>query len=214
MADLVIARHSSLPSGELVAVGVSAEEYMTRYAHDFYEWVGGVVIKMPPVTDKHDDLTRYLRDVLDAYLSLNPIGVTRAAPFVMRLDAVPSRREPDLQLILNNSGGELTPTAMIGAADICIEVVSDESISRDYGDKFHEYEKGGVHEYWIVDGIRQEAHFYRLNEQGMYKSQALDADGNYTTPLLPKLKLHVPTLWAEPLPDILRVVAAVQAMMV
>ena len=192
---------------------VSAEEYMERYAHDFYEWVKGELIEMTPVSEKHDTIARYLSNLLEAYLSLKPVGQLREAPFVMRVDATESRREPDLQIILNNNPGDLTDTAMVGPADICVEVVSPESAARDRGEKFIEYEKGGVKEYWLLDPVRQEAHFYRLDEKGIYKPSPPDEEGNYHCPTLPGLRLHVPTLWEEKLPDIIAIVQTVQAML-
>jgi Uma2 family endonuclease len=191
---------------------VSAEEYDARYAHDFYEWSNGELIKMSPVTDMHDETGAYLRDLFRAYFALRPLGTVRAAPFLQRIDAIQSRREPDLQIILNDNPGQLTPTAMIGPADICIEIVSLESVSRDYGDKFTEYEKGGVKEYWMFDHLRRVANFHRLNSEGIYVLIAPDAEGFYETPLLPGLKLHVSTLWRMPLPDILAIVEAVRKM--
>ncbi len=192
---------------------VSAEEYMEKYAHDFYEWVAGKVIPMTPVSDKHDTLARYVSFLFEAYFALKPIGRVKEAPFVLRLDAVNARREPDLMIILNDNPGQFTDTAMIGPADICIEIVSLESSARDYGRKFTEYEAAGVKEYWIFDPIRRESRFCRLNPEGRYQTQALDGDGNYQTPLLPGLKLHVATLWQEPLPDFFAIGEMVRSML-
>jgi Uma2 family endonuclease len=102
---------------------------------------------------------------------------------------------------------------MQGAADICVEVVSQESSRRDRGEKFEEYEKLGVGEYWIWDPLRSEASFYRLNKSGVYTRQSEDADGNYRTPLLPGLAVHVPTLWSEKRPGPGAISRAVQAML-
>jgi Uma2 family endonuclease len=201
-----------LPAENIVATGVSADEYMAQYAETFHEWVEGMVIKMSPVTQKHDALSAYLRMVIAAYLRLNPIGKVVGDPFTMRMDTIGRIREPDLQIILNDNPGQFTDTAMIGAADICIEVVSPESVARDYGDKFVEYEKAGVREYWIVDPIRQRCQFNRLESGNVYTAITVDANGIYQTPRLPKLALHVPTLWRDPLPDILMIVEAVQSM--
>lgn len=131
----------------------------------------------------------------------------------MRLDAIGRIREPDLQIILNNNPGQLTDTAMNGPADICLEVVSPESVARDYGDKFNEYEKAGVREYWIIDPIRQRCDFNRRSEAGIYIEMEPDDQGYYHTPLLPKLALHVPTLWKDPLPNFFAIGQAVQAML-
>jgi Uma2 family endonuclease len=201
-------------SGEIIATDVSLEDYLEHYAADFCEWVEGNVITMSPVYEDHDALSRYLARLLEAFFELNPIGTIRQAPFVMRLAEYPNRRrEPDIQVILNTNPGALTPTYMDGAADICIEIVSPESVERDHGDKFAEYEKGGVPEYWIIDSIHRDSRFYCLNEEGVYIRQAEDADGNYRTPNLPGLLLHVPTLWHDNLPGPGAVVEAVKAML-
>jgi Uma2 family endonuclease len=192
---------------------VSAEEYMERYAHDHYEWARGELIEMTPVNIRHDSLAAYLMDVFRAYFALRPIGGVYREPFVMRLDAVDTFREPDLQVILKSNPGNLTDTAMIGPADICVEIVSPESVARDYGQKFAEYEKAGVKEYWLVDWTREAALFYRLSKEGVYKLIASNAEGAYETPLLPGLQLHVPTLWQQELPNLFEIGESVRAMM-
>jgi Uma2 family endonuclease len=212
MATVTVSASPLIPAEEIVATGVSAEDYLARYAETFHEWVEGVVVKMSPVTLQHDLLTNYLRQWLNAYFALNPMGRVVGEPFVMRLDAIGRIREPDLQIILQGNPGQLTSTAMIGPADICIEVISPESVERDYGQKFSEYERAGVREYWIIDPLRQRADFNRLNESGIYTVIAPDDTDHYHTPLLPRLALHVPTLWVEPLPDIFAIGRAVQAM--
>jgi len=213
MADQTASPPAAPAAPAQAEVTISAEEYMERYAHDFYEWVKGRLIKMSPVTDIHDLLTGYLYQLFAAYFALNPVGVIRRAPFVMRTDVTESRREPDLQIILKTNPGQLTPTAMIGPADICMEVVSLESVSRDHGEKYEEYEKGGVREYWIFDPIHRETRFNRLNDQKVYLRVEPDADGFYQTPLLPGLRIHTPTLWQDPLPDFFEIGQAVRDML-
>src|SRR5574341_344235 len=116
----------------VVARGVSFEEYLERYAADHYEWVAGEVIKMAPVHMRHDEISRYLDQLLSIYFELKPIGRIRRDPFAMRLPAAGVGREPDLQVVLN-SNPNMTPTYMDGPADVCIEVVSPESVERDHG---------------------------------------------------------------------------------
>ncbi len=212
MVTLTIVTPTTLPTGEIVAAQVSAEEYMTQYAETHHEWVQGVILRLSPASMIHFALVSYLFMLLKAYFDLNPIGKVVGEPFVMRLETTDSFREPDLQIIFNDNPGKLTDTAMIGPADICIEVVSPESAPRDYGDKFVEYEKAGVREYWIFDPIRQRCQFNRLDASGVYTPVAPDELGHYRTPLLPKLALRVPTLWQEELPGFFAIGEAVQAM--
>jgi hypothetical protein len=47
----------------------------------------------------------------------------------------------------------------------------------------------------------------------LYASVPLDADGYYETPLLPRFKLHVATLWQDELPNFFEIVQTVQEML-
>jgi Uma2 family endonuclease len=132
----------------------------------------------------------------------------------MRLPEFPRRRrEPDLLVVLKTNPHELKATYMDGPADLCIEIVSEDSIGRDHGEKFEEYEKGGVNEYWIVDPLRRESRFYRLNEEKRYIRQSEDAQGVYHTATLPGLAVHTTTLWQEDLPGPAATSAAVKQML-
>ncbi|MFN8448945.1 MAG: Uma2 family endonuclease [Anaerolineae bacterium] len=210
MADLTIIRQ---PAGKIVARDVSEDDYMEHYAAHHHEWVRGYVIRMAPIRLQHNDLIDYLRDLLRIYFVLNPTGRVVGEPFVMRLAAVESRREPDLQVILEANLPNLKDTYMDGPADICIEVVSPSNAAVDYGEKLEEYEQGGVGEYWLFDPQRRAAYFYRQQETGGYLSVSPDADGDYRTPRLPKFALHVPTLWQDELPNVIQITESVRGML-
>jgi Uma2 family endonuclease len=88
---------------------------------------------------------------------------------------------------------------------LVIEIVSPESVGRDRGEKFVEYEAGGVREYWLIDPDRQQAEFYQLDETGRYHLAAIDKDGRFHSTVLPNFWLQVDWLWQEPLPKVLEV---------
>lgn len=189
---------------------IAYETYCDTYANEFYEWVEGVLVPMTPVSRQQDNIALYLRMLLASYLSYRPIGVVHSAPFVMRLPT--SAREPDVQLILHSNTGTLTETMMQGPADLCVEVVSLESVQRDHGEKLAEYEAGGVGEYWIIDPLRRETRFFQRAESDYFVAIA-DRAGIYETPLLPQLRLDTTILWRSPLPEPPEILAAVQAML-
>jgi len=198
----------------VIATGVSLEEYMERYAQKHCEWVDGEVIALTPAEIHHNHLIYYLWSLFDAYFYFRPIGIAAGQPFPMRLPAFPKRRrEPDLMIVLNTNPNQLTDTLMDGAPDICIEVVSPESGERDHGEKFIEYETGGVPEYWILDPLRHESRFYRLGDGGLYVRQSLNENEEYQTITLPELRLHVPTLWQEKLPSVVEISRTIEAML-
>ncbi|MEW6209961.1 MAG: Uma2 family endonuclease, partial [Acidobacteriota bacterium] len=94
-----------------------------------------------------------------------------------------------------------------GPADLVIEVISPESRARDRGDKFYEYEQGGVREYWLIDPLRRQAEFYQLKEDGIYRPASADEEGIYHSRALDGLWIRVEWLWLDPMPmlmDVLR----------
>lgn len=207
------------PAGRIVAEAVPFDDYLEHYAEHFHEWVRGYVIEMSPVAMRHEQIVDYLRMLLNAWLARRattlerkPIGILLGMPFVMRTDVAPSGRLPDLQLILETNPGDLTETVMLGPADLCVEVVSPESVTRDYREKRAEYEQAGVREYWLIDPFRTQARFHRLNDDGAYALHEPDDHGAYTTPLLPGLMLTVPVLRQTTLPDFFAIARSVEAM--
>jgi Uma2 family endonuclease len=192
---------------------ISEADYLENYAANFYEWVNGKVEKMSPVSREHDELTRYLLRLFEAYLSIRKIGSVAIAPFAMHLPDSTVYREPDLQFIRHASPTTITDDYVDGPADICVEIVTKSSIQRDHSTKLVEYEQGGVGEYWIIDPDRREARFLRLTDSGTFLAQHTHPDDAYRTPTLPDFALHVPTLWQEHLPDYGAVWNAVQSML-
>ena len=122
----------------------------------------------------------------------------------MKLTSRPSGREPDVMFISNERLEFLKNAYLDGAADLAVEVVSPESVARDRGDKFQEYEQGGVREYWLIDPVREQAEFYLLGDDGLYRVAAIEG-GVFHSRVLDGLYLKVEWLWQEPLPTLLSV---------
>jgi Uma2 family endonuclease len=76
---------------------------------------------------------------------------------------------------------------------------------RDRGAKYYEYEQGGVREYWLIDPLREQAEFYHLGENGIYRPAALGEDGLYRSSVLPGFWLDPEWLWRDPPPPALGV---------
>jgi Uma2 family endonuclease len=79
-----------------------------------------------------------------------------------------------------------------------VEIISPESLGRDRGDKFYEYEQARIPEYWLIDPRRQEAEFYALDEHGHYHLVPPDSDGAYDSKILTGLRLQLGWLWSPP----------------
>jgi hypothetical protein len=92
-------------------------------------------------------------------------------------------------------------TYVDGPADLVVEIVSAESVGRDRGEKYYEYEQAGVPEYWLIDSRTKRAEFYQLHDKYYYPVMP-DAGGIYRSRTLPGFWLDVNWLKQEPLPAV------------
>jgi Uma2 family endonuclease len=165
------------------------EEFLAWYDESHAEWVDGEVILMSPVSKQHQFLVSFLSALIQLWVEDRQLGLVLTAPFQMKLSFRPSGREPDVLFITRQRQNLLKKNYLDGSADLAVEVVSQDSRSRDRKDKYHEYEQAGVREYWIVDPIRKQAEFYRLNHEGAYDLVERGDDGVFRSAVLEGLWL-------------------------
>lgn len=166
------------------------------------EWVNGEAIMTSPASNIHQDLSGFLESLLRIFVESRQLGIVRNAPFQMKLE---HGREPDLLFVATAHLQRLQETYLDGPADLVVEIVSPESAGRDRGEKFIEYEAGGVLEYWLLDPQRQWAEFYLL-QNGRYHLAFAGAAGEYRSTVLPGFWLRTEWLWQRPLPTVLTVI--------
>ncbi len=195
--DLPTTRRSP-PAGEL-----SYEAFLDWCDEDtLAEWVRGRVQMTSPAALRHQDLGGFLFIVLRLWVHAHDLGVVVPPPFQMRLPPpINTGREPDLIFVARAHLGRLRQTYLDGPADLVVEITSPESIGRDRGDKFVEYEQAGIPEYWLIDLERSQVEFYQLGADGHYRAALIDASGVYESPALVGLRLPVEWLWQDPLPN-------------
>ena len=184
---------------------ITYEEFLRDYTNVHAEWVDGEVIRLMTASDRHQNLVRWFIAILSLFVEAYDLGWLRPAPFNMHLPHLNRGREPDILFVVKERLHIVRPANLSEAADLVIEIVSPESIGRDRGDKFVEYEVAGVREYWLIDPDRQQAEFYQLAETGHYRLSAIGADGLFRSRVLPNFWLQVDWLWQEPLPKVLTV---------
>jgi Uma2 family endonuclease len=108
----------------------------------------------------------------------------------------------------------LTNERLNGPADLAVEIISEESASRDRTDKFYEYEAAGVPEYWIIDPRpgKQRVDLYTRREDGHYLAILPDTDAWYHSRVLPGFRLRAEWFWQQPLPEPLSTLAEVRGL--
>jgi len=185
---------------------ISYEDFLAWCDEDTWaEWVDGEIIMVSPASNRHQDLSDFLVSLLRVYTEANGLGVVRSAPFQMKLGEDLPGREPDLLFLSTPNLQRLQDTHLHGPADMVIEIISQESIGRDRGEKFVEYEAAGISEYWLIDPMRQQAEFYRRRADNRYHLVLPDAAEIYHSEVVAGFWLRVPWLWQEPLPPVLQV---------
>ncbi len=187
---------------ETTAARMSYEEFLAWCDEDtFAEWVDGEVVMYSPASRRHQEVQKFLLGFLDGYVRIRELGVVLGAPFQMYLGTLKRGREPDVLFIGKDNLGRLHDTHLEGPADLVVEVVSEESRLRDYGEKLAEYELGGVGEYWIVDPERNEVRFFQ--RKGGRFIPVFPAEGIYRSAVIPGLWLRVEWLLSDPPPPVL-----------
>jgi Uma2 family endonuclease len=178
------------------------EEYLDWLDDDTHaEWVNGEVVMHSPVSLGHNDLSGFLLAAIKAFVQEHGGGYVGHEPFQMRIDAIPSSRSPDILFVAAEHLDRLKHSYLDGPADLAIEIISPSSQARDRGDKYFEYERAGIREYWVIDPDRRRAEFHLLGADAAY-SPVQQIDGVYRSTVLDGLWLCVDWLWQDPLPSI------------
>ncbi len=201
MAQHLLEQTRPLPRGKM-----TYEQFLQWLDEDTWaEWVDGEVELMSPVSLEHGRLHTFLLSLLHFYVSLKRSGEVYSEPFQMKTGADLPGRSPDVLFVSKQNRHRLTPTYLNGPADLVVEIVSAESEERDRQQKYSEYERGGVREYWLVDPHKRVAEFYFRGEDGKFALQMRGERGEYRSAVVEGLQLQVEWFWDQPpLADIVR----------
>jgi Uma2 family endonuclease len=176
------------------------EQFLQSGFEQHVEWVDGEVVMMAPVSGDHSELGLFLLRVLGEFIEERGLGVLRYEPFNMKTGPELPGRSPDILVVAKKNLVRLKKTYLKGPADVVIEIVSPSSRGVDRGDKYYEYEKGGVREYWLIDPERERAEFYTLGADKRYEMIDLNGNEIFRSRVLRGFWLRVGWLWQRPLP--------------
>lgn len=169
----------------------------------------GVIYLASPENIGHNRLSGWLYKVLGAYIEERQLGLLTFSRVAYRLsDKIAP--EPDLAFVRRDREQRLERTGyMDGPPDLAIEIVSPDSVDRDYESKRARYEEAGVQEYWIVDPDEQRATFLVRTNGGFAEIQP--QNHVFPSQVLPGFALDVRWLWQKPLPKTGPIISAILA---
>ena len=184
---------------------MSYEEFLEWSDEDTHaEWVNGEVIVFMPPYIVHQDVIEFLTVLISQYARFFDLGKVLIAPFEMLLIPDYAAREPDIAFITRDHLHRVKEKRVEGPADLVIEIISKESVTRDRRDKYHEYAQAGVQEYWIVDPRPRQRNVacYQRTAQGTYQPILPDDKGRIHSGVLDGFWLRPAWLWQETFPHI------------
>ena len=191
-------QRSSIGIGERRFPRMSYEEYLA--AEDLperTEWVDGEVIEGMTVSHAHARLVGWLHRLLGDFIERGALGQVLLDPFNMKTGPDLPGRAPDIMFVRNEGLGRVQRNHLEGPADLVVEVISPGTEATDRGEKFYEYEAGGVRENWLLDPARQTADFYMREADGYFRAVPV-VDGVYRSRAIEGFWLRSEWPWQLP----------------
>lgn len=171
----------------------SFEEYLTHNdgSDNHYELVDGSLILMTPPKIEHFLIAKFLEQQLDAEIQRLSLPWLTFRETGLRTGFRKSRLT-DLCVVTQQQVQELLGQAAVfeSAPLLVVEVVSPDSVTRDYRYKHSEYAALEVPEYWIVDPLTAQLTLL-LWEEGLYEETKLSGDQVIPSATFPELSLTV-----------------------
>ncbi|HIK09153.1 MAG TPA: Uma2 family endonuclease [Oscillatoriaceae cyanobacterium M33_DOE_052] len=171
----------------------SFEDYLTYDdgTDNRSELVDGRLEIVNPPTIGHMLIAKFVANVLEAeiarvslpWMCFQETGVRTGFRKSRLTDVCVVSREQARELV-NKSAVFETPPLLV------VEVVSPESVNRDYRYKRSEYAAVGIPEYWIIDPILKKISVLRLDE-GLYEEEVLTENQSLVSQTFPELNLTV-----------------------
>jgi Uma2 family endonuclease len=161
-----------------------------------YELVHGVPRALAAPLLTHQKLARRLSTAIDNFLRGKPCELF-FAPADVKLFPEDNDfiYQPDLFVVCDKKKIE-DGKACKGAPDLVIEILSPSTLQIDKIEKFNNYLKAGVREYWIVDPERYLVDVFML-ENGKYISYAYGEKDTLKSQVLKDCKIKLAEVFAE-----------------
>jgi Uma2 family endonuclease len=176
-----------------------------------YELVNGQIMRIL-ATRRHEDLADRVTDILREETKQKKLNYRVSGRIVVRTETAAGQeqgRHPDVTVV-DKTQWEAQPSAYSALVDppqLLVEIVST-NWEDDYVDKFEEYQRLGVPEYWIVDYWAIASRSYLgnpkdptlfvciLNENQQYEMKGYKLDDPIVSVSFPELRVTPEQIWS------------------
>jgi Uma2 family endonuclease len=129
----------------------------------------GVIYMASPENRKANKLFVWFIGLLEFYVEAKELGDVYGSRVAFRLNDT-NGPEPDIAFVSKLRPKQQQTGYYKGPPDLAVEIVSPESVDRDYNKKRKRCEEAGVREYWILDELTEEVTCLVLNDKGKYQT--------------------------------------------
>jgi Uma2 family endonuclease len=130
--------------------------------------INGVIYMASPDNTDANEVFMWLGSLMNLFVEELDLGKVFGSRVAYELDET-NCPEPDIGFVKKARQHLIERGRVKGPPDLAVEIVSPESIERDYKTKRGQNEKAGVREYWIADEIEETVTLLRLNKKGKYR---------------------------------------------
>ncbi len=167
---------------------------LTAFSNHLIELSDGRLEVLPMPSERHQRMITYLLFKLYSFVLEHKLGMVLVAPLKVKLWEG-KIREPGI-VFMRAENADRRGEQVWQGADLVVEVVSPDDPKRDTVDKFQEYARAGIPEYWLVDPRDDSVTVYTLPESGAaYRQLGRLTDGAACSQLLEGFCVDVATLF-------------------
>ncbi|MCL4191561.1 MAG: Uma2 family endonuclease [Thermoguttaceae bacterium] len=161
--------------------------------------IDGIIYMASPDNTDANRLSGWLYTLISLFARRMGLGEVFISRVAFRLDSR-NGPEPDIAFARKDRLDLVKRGRVDGPPDLAVEIVSPDSVERDYGKKRDQYERFGIREYWIVDEVEERVTLLRRDSAGRYQ-EARPEKGSLRSEVLPGFFLRPLWCWQRPLPD-------------
>lgn len=160
--------------------------------------IDGVIYMASPDNTDAAELFVWLIRLMADFVEYHELGKVYGSRVAFKLDESNSP-EPDIGFIRTDRLSAVLRGHVEGPPDLAVEIVSPESVDRDYKKKRDQYERFGVTEYWIIDEMKQKVTLLRLDGRGKYR-EVRPRQGKLHSQVLPGFWIRPEWMWPQTRP--------------
>ena len=160
--------------------------------------IDGVIYMASPENTDANKLFMWLSGLMHDYAQYHDLGEVYGSRVALRLDKK-NAPEPDITFVRKEHLSRVERGGIAGPCDLAVEIVSPDSVERDYEKKRKQYERYTIPEYWIIDEELEKVTLYRLGPNKKYR-EAKPRNGELRSEVLTGFWMRPEWIWQQPRP--------------